>query len=192
MYTLEGVSSVANFITAYEEFQLNRDSHFLSVMCALFPKVIFLTFIALYTAAGISAVWRPYDVSPYFTIVQIIFPLGSLDPLWYIWKWSSAHVYARGCKQCCKLHYYLWRISIKPRLPFSSLLCVLCFQRPSFWRFFTFHAKCLLRRQYSWNVKVYFLGKIRKQSYQFFCLLFLSFFFFFFFLSSKLNLPREW
>ena len=29
MYTLEGVSSVANFITAYEESQLNRDSHFL-------------------------------------------------------------------------------------------------------------------------------------------------------------------
>ena len=29
MYTLEGVSSVANFITAYEESQYNRDSHFL-------------------------------------------------------------------------------------------------------------------------------------------------------------------
>ena len=29
MYTLEGVSSVANFITAYEVSQLNRDSHFL-------------------------------------------------------------------------------------------------------------------------------------------------------------------
>ena len=29
MYTLEGISSVANFITAYEETQYNRDSHFL-------------------------------------------------------------------------------------------------------------------------------------------------------------------
>ena len=29
MYTLEGVSSNANFITAYEESQLNQDSHFL-------------------------------------------------------------------------------------------------------------------------------------------------------------------
>ena len=29
MYTLEGVNSVANFITAYEETQWNRDSHFL-------------------------------------------------------------------------------------------------------------------------------------------------------------------
>ena len=28
MYTLEGVSSVANFITAYENSQYNRDSHF--------------------------------------------------------------------------------------------------------------------------------------------------------------------
>ena len=29
MYTLEGVSSVANFIAAYEESQLGRDFHFL-------------------------------------------------------------------------------------------------------------------------------------------------------------------
>ena len=29
MYTLEGVSSVAHFIAAYEESQLNRNSHFL-------------------------------------------------------------------------------------------------------------------------------------------------------------------
>ena len=34
MYTLEGVSSVANFITAYEESQWNRDSHFL--ICSVF------------------------------------------------------------------------------------------------------------------------------------------------------------
>ena len=46
MYTLEGVSSVTNFITAYEESQYNRDSDlFLSVVCSLFPKAIFLTFI---------------------------------------------------------------------------------------------------------------------------------------------------
>ena len=30
MYTLEGVSKVANFINAYEESQWNRDSHFLT------------------------------------------------------------------------------------------------------------------------------------------------------------------
>ena len=33
--TLEGISSIANFITAYEESHLNRDSHFLSVDCVL-------------------------------------------------------------------------------------------------------------------------------------------------------------
>ena len=34
MYTLEDVSSVANFITAYEESQKNRDSDFL--ICGVF------------------------------------------------------------------------------------------------------------------------------------------------------------
>ena len=43
----------------------------------------------------------------------ISFPYESLGRLWYIWKWSSAHVYARGHKQHCKLHYCLWRVSIK-------------------------------------------------------------------------------
>ena len=70
----------------------------------------------------------------YHSADYISFPLGSLGPLWNFWIWCSAHVYARGRKQCCKLHYCLWRISIKPRLPFSSLWCVLCFQRQSFWR----------------------------------------------------------
>ena len=45
MYTLEGVTSVANFITAYEESKKNRDSYFQSEMCSLFPKTILLTCI---------------------------------------------------------------------------------------------------------------------------------------------------
>ena len=45
MYTLEGVSSVANFITAYEESQYIRGSHFLSVIFSLFPKAIVFTLI---------------------------------------------------------------------------------------------------------------------------------------------------
>ena len=49
----------------------------------------------------------------------ISLPLGSLGPLCYICKWSSAHVYTRGRNQYCKFHYCLWRISIKPGLPFS-------------------------------------------------------------------------
>ena len=38
----------------------------------------------------------------------------------YTWIWSSAHVYARGRKQCCKIHYCLWRVSIKPKLPITK------------------------------------------------------------------------
>ena len=35
MYTIEGVSNVANFNTAYEESHSNRDSHFL-IRCVFF------------------------------------------------------------------------------------------------------------------------------------------------------------
>ena len=79
-------------------------------------------------SSGISAVWYAAGVAAverlpvlYHSVDYISFPLGSLGPLWYIWKWSSAHVYARGRKQCCKLHFCLWRVSIKTRLPFSDL-----------------------------------------------------------------------
>ena len=85
----------------------------------------------------------------YHSADYISFPLGSLDPLWYIWRWSSAHVYTRGRKQCCKLHYCLWRVAIKPRLPLSDLWCVLCFQRQSFWRLFKFVPLSVL---VSWTV----------------------------------------
>ena len=36
------------------------------------------------------------------------------------------------------LHYCLWKVKIKPSLPFSNLWCVLWFQRQSFWRLFGF------------------------------------------------------
>ena len=38
MYTLEGVSRVANFITAYEESQQNRDTRFLISSVVFFPN----------------------------------------------------------------------------------------------------------------------------------------------------------
>ena len=38
MYTLEGVSNVANFITAYEESHLNRDSYLLKRSRFSLPK----------------------------------------------------------------------------------------------------------------------------------------------------------
>ena len=56
MYTVEGVSNVANFITAYEESLKKGDSHFLSEIC--FQRQSFLL-LFYYTAAGVSAVWRP-------------------------------------------------------------------------------------------------------------------------------------
>ena len=34
-------------------------------------------------------------------------------------EFCSCIRYIEGRKQCCKLHYCLWRVSIKPRLPFS-------------------------------------------------------------------------
>ena len=57
MYTLEGVSSVANFITAYKESQKPRLQFVLSVVCFSFPKAIFLMFVILmYTIEGVSSV----------------------------------------------------------------------------------------------------------------------------------------
>ena len=56
MYTVEGVSSVANLITAYEESQQNRDSHFLIRRVFFVSEGIFLRLF--YTAAGVSAEWR--------------------------------------------------------------------------------------------------------------------------------------
>ena len=57
-----------------------------------------------YTPESLVAI---YIIVHHHSADYISFPLGSLGPLWYIWKWSSAHVYARGRKQCCKLHYCL-------------------------------------------------------------------------------------
>ena len=47
MYTLEVVSSVANFITV-KSLNKTETSIFLSVVCSLFPKAIFFTFILLH------------------------------------------------------------------------------------------------------------------------------------------------
>ena len=55
------------------------------------------------------------------------FLLRSLGPLWYISKWSSAHVYARGRKQCCILHYYRDSHFVIHSVFFVS-------KRQSFWR----------------------------------------------------------
>ena len=56
MYTLEGVSSVANFITDYEESQYNRNPHFLIRSVLLVSKGNIFLPLFYYTAAGASAV----------------------------------------------------------------------------------------------------------------------------------------
>ena len=64
----------------------------------------------------------------------IFISFETLGPIWYLWKWSSAHVYmyANRCRQCCKLHYCLWRVSIKPRLPFFFFATCSLFPRKIF------------------------------------------------------------
>ena len=45
MYTLEGVSSVAHSLLLMKSLNKTETPIFLSVVCSLFPKAIFLTFI---------------------------------------------------------------------------------------------------------------------------------------------------
>ena len=59
MYTLEGVSSVANFITAYKESKINRNFLFLIRSVFFVSKGNLFGRLFYYTAAGVSAVWRP-------------------------------------------------------------------------------------------------------------------------------------
>ena len=76
MYTLEGVSSIANFITAYEESQKYRDSHFL--ICSVFfffPRAIFLTFITLLRSMAVVPVLVLLFVALWFILRGDLFCL---------------------------------------------------------------------------------------------------------------------
>ena len=66
-----------------------------------------------------------------FFFFQILVPLRSLGLLRYLLKWSSAHVYARRCKQGCKLQKLMKSLN-KTETPIFYLQCVLCFQRQHF------------------------------------------------------------
>ena len=44
---------------------------------------------------------------PHYSANYIFISLGIIGPIVLYLKWSSVHVYARGRKQCCKLHYCL-------------------------------------------------------------------------------------
>ena len=91
----------------YGKSHLNRDSEFHSTLQLLFVP-----------CGAVERLPVLHHSADYITL-----PLRSLGPSWYLWKWG--YVYARGCrKQCCKLHYCLWRVSVKQRLPFSSVFFV--------------------------------------------------------------------
>ena len=47
MYRLEGVSSVANFITAFKSLNKTETPIFASLVCSLFQKAIVFTFIEI-------------------------------------------------------------------------------------------------------------------------------------------------
>ena len=84
----------------------------------LFPKAIFLTFIILHCS------WCKCRVA----VVE------RLPVLHHSADYISLLLSSFEIKPYCKLHGCLWRVSIKPRLPFSYQKCVLCFERQSFWR----------------------------------------------------------
>ena len=72
MYMLQGVSSVANFITAYE-VSIKLRLPFSDLECSLFPKATFLTFILK----------SPVDSST-TTLWTILFQIaGCLDSFYY-------------------------------------------------------------------------------------------------------------
>ena len=113
-----------------EKFSRGQTYSFLTLFqkigfeCVLCFQRQFLTFILLHCSwclCRVTVVERLLVL--YHSADYISFPLELLGPLWNLWKWSSAHVYARGRKQCCILHYCLRSVSIKPTPIFLSVVC---------------------------------------------------------------------
>ena len=65
-----------------------------------FPKLSLLAF-------RLYAIFNPYRLELPMSRINVH---GPKDVRAIVVKWSSARVYARGRKQCCKLHYCLWRV----------------------------------------------------------------------------------
>ena len=82
-------------------------------------------------------------VSVWIWLYQFL-TLGSPSPFLYLLKWSSAHVYARGRKQCCNFYYCLWRVSIKPRHP-SSIWSMFFVSKGNLFFFFFFGLSAVKR-----------------------------------------------
>ena len=82
MYTLEDVSSVANFITAYEGFEYNRDSYFLirSVLFVSKGNLFDVYFIYSCTdSATAHSIWK--KVLQYIKIDIYLGQLGTYSKL---------------------------------------------------------------------------------------------------------------
>ena len=84
MYTLEGISSVANFITAYK----TETPIFLSVVCSLFPKAIFSTFILLHCS------WYKCHVA---AVERLPVLYHSADYISFFWHhWAHCGIFENG------------------------------------------------------------------------------------------------
>ena len=140
--------------------------YYSSLLFTYVPKIPFLmvwsyffnkTYVVSIQQNGLKGTISTHYFFFVWKVVQIIFsfPLGSLNPLWYLWKWSSAHVYATGSKQCCKLHFCLWSLN-KTETPIFYLYCVLWFQGQSFRLLFYFTAAGVSAVWQSYNGSLYF------------------------------------
>ena len=96
--------------------------------------------------------WLQIAIEPFCVIYYVIFQWRDRGPLRRLTIYSnilllrpllgpakSAHVYARGRKQCFKLHYWLWRVSVKP-IFISCNENIQIFTRASHsWKYWCFH-----------------------------------------------------
>ena len=83
-------------------------------------------------ARSLKCVLRPWNVSPYFTIVQTMGHKTYSDRFKYRIPHKPVSV---GRMQPRKLHYCIWRELIKPGLRFFSLFCVFFVSKGSLFLF---------------------------------------------------------
>ena len=77
----------------------------------------------------LSVLWRPLNVSPYITIVQIIISFGIIEPIFVTLKIEYRLGWCWGCIQPRKLQYLYIKRLHKTESPSFVVVCVICFQR---------------------------------------------------------------
>ena len=94
-----------------------------AIWCLEFPtgnKFYILNMSLFFTAAG--AKWKVAAVKRLSVLRRsadyILVHFGSLSPFWMFWKSIAAKAGARGRMKPRKLHCCIWRVLIKPNLPF--------------------------------------------------------------------------